>query len=97
MNITTTGPMKKLLATTTLLLMTGTTLPAHAVYEAVRVTAEIVSCPGERGLTKHHRCQTFIQEFDCDNGIIQSGNLTYKPGTDSPLLNRVCGAFTIDD
>ena len=88
--------MKKLLTATALLLMTGT-LPAHAVYEAVKVTAEIIACPGERGLTKHHRCQTFTQEFDCDKGIIKSGRLVYKPGTDSPLLNKVCGAFTIED
>ena len=88
--------MKKLLATTALLLMAGT-LPAQAVYQAVKVRAEIISCPGERGLTKHHRCQTVIEEYDCDKGIIRSGNLVYKPGTSSPKLNDVCGAFTIED
>ena len=88
--------MTKYLPALTLLLLTSA-LPANAVYEAVKVTAEIISCPGQRGGTKHHRCQIFIQEYDCDNGILKSGTLVYKPGTNSPLFKKVCGAFTIED
>ncbi len=84
-------------------ILLSSTLPAHAVYEAVKVTAEVISCPGDRGLTKHHQCQTVIETYDCDEGIITTqtkgkpGVLTYRAGQDSPRLLKVCDAFTIKD
>ena len=90
------------LSALTLLLITGA-LPANAVYEAMKVTAEVISCPKERGLTKHHQCQTIIEQYDCDEGVIRTQTkgrtrgLTYRAGQDSPRLRQVCDAFTIED
>ena len=66
----------------------------EGTYEAIKVTAEIVSCPGERGLTKHHRCQYFVQVFDCDNHTLQSGRWSYKPPfRKGSVIDRVCSSF----
>lgn len=63
-------------------------------YEAIKVTAEIIVCPGERGLTKHHRCRTFVQVYDCDNHHLQSGRFSYKPPyKKGDVIDRVCSSL----